>query len=86
MEFAGAGNEFLLHLKSANIETQHNIILELLNSEQFGASLINYKLFEAESKAAYRIRMLPSVLILFKRRFDQLIRYELLELFEYKEW
>lgn len=81
-----SGNEFLLHLKSADIEKTDRLFLELLADETFGASLIGRKIFKEENKVAYRMRISAPALILFKKRFDTLITYDSLELFEYKEW
>lgn len=81
-----SGNEFLLHLKSGDIEKKDQLFLELLADETFAASLIGWKIFKEENEAAYRIRISAPSLILFKKRFDALITYDSLELFEYKEW
>lgn len=80
------GNEFLLHLKSADIETMDQLFMELLADKTFGASLLGRKIFKEEGKVAYRMRICAPALILFKKRFDELIEYDSLELFEYKEW
>ena len=80
------GNEFLLHLKSAEIETLDELFLKLLAHKEFGATLIARKMFKEENKVAYRMKISAPALILFKKRFDALIKYDSLELFEFKEW
>jgi hypothetical protein len=80
------GNEFLLHLKSSDIEKMDRLFLELLADKAFGAMLIGRKIFKEENKVAYRMKIAAPALILFKKRFDALIEYDSLELFEYKEW
>ena len=80
------GNEFLLHLKSADIEKLDGLFLELLADKTFCASLLSRKIFKEENKVAYRMKISAPALILFKKRFDSLIEYDSLELFEFKEW
>lgn len=79
-------NEFLIHLTSGDIEEQDRLFLELLADDRFAATLLGRKIFTTENKAAYRIKISASSLILFKKRFDEIIQYDSLELFEYKEW
>jgi hypothetical protein len=79
-------NEFLLHLKSDNIEQTDELFLKLINSNEFDAVLVGKKMFKNENKVAYRIRISTSSLIGFKKRFDETIRCESLQLFEFKEW
>jgi|KBSSwiStaDraftv2_1062776.scaffolds.fasta_scaffold1316022_2 hypothetical protein len=80
------GNEFLLHLKSFDIEKLDRLFLELLADKTFGASLLGRKIFKEENKVAYRMKICAPALILFKKRFDEMIEYDSLELFEFKEW
>ena len=44
------------------------------------------KIFKEENKVAYRMKICAPAVILFKKRFDEMIEYDSLELFEYKEW
>lgn len=80
------GNEFLLHLKSSDIEKLDQLFLELLADKIFGALLIGRKIFVEENEVAYRMKIAAPALILFKKRLDEMIRYDSLELFEFKEW
>jgi len=80
------GNEFLLHLKAVDIEKLDRLFRELLANKTFGASLLGRKIFKDENKVAYRMRICAPALILFKKRSDEMIEYDSLELFEYKEW
>jgi hypothetical protein len=79
-------NEFLLHLKSENIEKLDELFLGLLADKTFGAVLIGRRMFKEANKVAYRLKISAPALILFKKKFDATIEYESLELFEYKEW
>ena len=81
-----SGNEFILHLKSSNIEKPDQLFLDLLADKAFGALLIGRKIFKEENKVAYRMKISAPALILFKKRFDNMIEYDALELFEFKEW
>jgi hypothetical protein len=79
-------NEFLIHLKSGDIEKMDSLFLTLIDSKEFDAELVSRKIFKEEKKVAYRIKISAACLILFKKRFDEVISYDCLELFEYKEW
>jgi hypothetical protein len=79
-------NEFLLHLKSNDIEKLDQLFLELINEPEFDAELVSRKIFKQENKTAYRIKISAASLIKFKKKFDEVIDYDCLQLFEYKEW
>ena len=79
-------NEFLLHLKSKDIERLDKLFLDIINSKEFDADLLARKIFKRENKTAYRIKISAASLIRFKKKFDEVIDYDYLQLFEYKEW
>jgi hypothetical protein len=79
-------NEFLLHLQSGNIEKADISFLDLIKSEEMNIDLLSRKIFKEENKAAYRIKISAYSLILFKKKIDEMINYESLQLFKYVEW
>jgi len=79
-------NEFLLHLQSPDIEKEDLAFLNLIESKEMNVDLLGRKIFKEENKAAYRIKISAYSLILFKKKIDEVINYESLQLFKYEEW
>jgi hypothetical protein len=79
-------NEFLLHLKSHNIQKLDQAFIGLINGKEFDAAIISKKIFKEENKIAYLVRISAASLIHFKKKLDAIITYESLQLFEFKEW
>ena len=79
-------NEFLLHLQSDNIEKADSSFLDLIKSKEMNVDLLSRKIFTEENKAVYRIKISAYSLVLFKKKIDELINYESLQLFKYEEW
>jgi hypothetical protein len=79
-------NEFLLHLKSSDIEKLDALFLNLISDKTFDAEIVSRKVFEKEKKIAYWIKISAACLILLKKKLDELTTYESLQLFEYKDW
>ena len=59
------GNEFLLHLKSFDIEKLDRLFLELLADKTFGASLLGRKIFK-EEKNLFFLRLRKAVMRRFR--------------------
>ena len=79
-------HEFLLNLKSDNIEKLDELFTGLIACKEFNADLMLHKVFKKEKHAVYRIRITAASLIAFKKRFDAECCFESFELFEYKDW
>lgn len=79
-------NDFILHIKHHDINEAEKIFRKLIAQKGFHATLLFNKKFEQEYELFYRVQLTPTALVKFKKKLDEHITCDLIELFEFKHW